>query len=178
MIKARLFALFLGLGLLTGLVGCLTPPDYPDEPSIEFKAFDVIRNARPRPFTPVDTLKITVSFKDGNGDLGLTADEIQNSPPPFTGDNRYNYLLRVFRRTPPAAQFTEIPGLEFGQFFPLITGGVNAKPAPLKGDLTFRKAYDLGSPFRPGDEVRCTVSIKDRALNESNTITTSVKNIK
>ncbi len=178
MLKARLLTSLLSLGLLAGLSGCLTPPDYPDEPSIEFKEFEVIRNARPRPFSPVDTFKITVSFKDGNGDLGLSDDEIQNQPPPYNGDNRFNYLLRVFRRTPPATQFEEIyPGEEFGQFYPL-NSGVDAKPAPLKGDLTFRKAYSLGSPFLPGDEVRCTVSIKDRALNESNTVTTSTKTIR
>lgn len=178
MLKARLLPVFSGLGLLGALTGCLTPPDYPDKPSIEFKRLEIIRNVQPRPTGTIDTLKITIGFQDGNGDLGLTQNEINFPKPPFNGDNRFNYLLRVFRRTPPATQFEEVyPGEEFGQFYPL-NGGPDAKSAPLKGELTFRRAFRFGAPFVSGNEVRCTVSIKDRALNESNTVTSSVARIR
>ena len=179
MLKARLLPVLLSVTLLGALAGCLTPPDYPDEPSIEFKSLTRTRNTPPRPFVVTDTFAITVSFRDGNGDLGLTADDILQ--PPYQelnadgspNPNHFNYYLRSFRRIGGMGPFVEIfPGEEFSQFFPL-NQGEDAKPAPLRGELTFRKFYDLESPFQPGDEIRFMLSIRDRALNESNTITTS-----
>ena len=44
---------------------------------------------------PEDSLVVSVSFKDGDGDLGLNSEEIQN--PPYTdGNNNLNYLVETF----------------------------------------------------------------------------------
>lgn len=169
-------------GLSGALSGCLSAPTYPIEPSIEFKDLQVVRNSPGRGEILTDTFKITINFRDGDGDLGLTNDEI--AAPPYRKTNadgvtvnpnqQFNYYLRIFQRTPPDAQFVEVfPGEEFGHF-PLLNGSVDGKTSPLKGDLTFRRFLALGSPFNVGDEVRFTVSIKDRALNESNTVTSSI----
>lgn len=171
-------------GLSGALSGCLSAPTYPIEPSIEFNNLTVVRNSPGRGEIPTDTFKITIDFRDGDGDLGLTAEEI--AAPPYRTTNadgmvnqnrQFNYYLRVFHRIPPSSQFEEIfPGQEFGHF-PLLNSGVDAKSSPLKGDLTFRRFFAFGSPFNAGDEVRFTVSIKDRALNESNTVTSSIYTI-
>ncbi len=58
------FSLFvLGL-LLTSLAACVSEPDFPDEPVIEYIGVSktVVNQA--------DTVKLTFSFTDGDGDLG------------------------------------------------------------------------------------------------------------
>ncbi len=52
-------------------VTCVKPPSYPNEPSITFDNLRLIDNE-----FGFDTIILTVYFKDGNGDMGLTADEI------------------------------------------------------------------------------------------------------
>ena len=180
--------LLLGLALTGALSGCLSAPTYPTVPVIEFKSLDFVRTL-PTPTLPTttDTFKITVSFKDQEGDLGLAPDEIdaKNTQPPyntFNADgtrnlNHFNYYLHLFRRTPPNTQFEELyPGAEFAQF-PLLNGGLETKAAPLKGDLTLKRVYDENISFNSGDEIKFTLSIKDRALHESNTVETSVQRI-
>lgn len=165
----------LGLAtLLVGLVGamssCLTAPTYSPIPSIDFKKMTVDRYYPPGRQQPIDTFRITVSFKDGDGDLGLKQDEI--TKPPYDGVNQYNYYLRLFRRDPQNQQFEEIyPDSYFSNYPPLY--GSEYKPAPLKGELVFKQALAFGTPLNAGDEVRFEVSIKDRALHESNVVTTN-----
>ncbi|WP_375417656.1 hypothetical protein [uncultured Hymenobacter sp.] len=166
-------------GLSGALSGCLSAPTYPIEPSIDFKDLSVVRSS-PGRGVPTDTFKITIDFKDGDGDLGLTAAEIaappydtKNPDGSFNPNQEFNYYLRVYQRVPPSTQFEEIIALREYSHFPLLNGSVDGKTSPLKGDLTFRRFFAFGSPFNAGDEVRFTVSIKDRALNESNTVTSS-----
>lgn len=58
---------FLGLGLLS----CFDPPEYPVEPEIEFKNiyFKKVPDG-------TDSLVLEVFFKDGDGNLGLAANEL------------------------------------------------------------------------------------------------------
>ncbi|MEN0004716.1 MAG: hypothetical protein AAF798_11250 [Bacteroidota bacterium] len=69
--------LFVGICcLLFGLASCVQPPDYPDEPVISFVSIgpSVISQAQSQLDTSV-TVDITVSFTDGDGDLGFGPDE-------------------------------------------------------------------------------------------------------
>lgn len=168
-------ALLLLVSLTGGLSGCLSAPTYPIEPGIDFQDLTVVRFVPPNRQAPVDTFKIRVSFKDGDGDLGLTQAEI--GKPPYTGLNQYNYYVRLFRRVPPSKQFEELFPQEYFSNYPPLNVGAGDKSAPLKGDLTYRLPLTLGSPLNVGDEVQFTLSIKDRALHESNTITTDIKTI-
>ncbi|UOQ50977.1 hypothetical protein [Hymenobacter cellulosivorans] len=173
-------ALVATAGLLTS---CLEAPDYPIEPRIDFKELRVVRYSPGGGFIPTDTIKVTVDFTDGDGDLGLsteTGGDINAPYNPTNPDGTYNrtthnYFITPYVRRPPATEFSPVILNEQGGFnsrFPklYVEGG---KPSPLKGTLTLDVVTTLGSPFRPGDEVRFEVSIMDRALHESNKITTS-----
>ncbi len=59
--------------LLAGLAACYDEPEFPVEPSIEFENVRFVESTDPR--NPYDTLKITVSFRDGDGNLGVTQQE-------------------------------------------------------------------------------------------------------
>ena len=50
------------------IISCTKPPDYPIEPIIEFERLS--RNSMKQGFTNNDSIVVTVSFTDGDGDLG------------------------------------------------------------------------------------------------------------
>ena len=61
------------IALLSLLASCASPPEYPVEPYIEFVSFskDTLRRASSLSDFPArDTLLITFSFTDGDGDIG------------------------------------------------------------------------------------------------------------
>ena len=58
------------------IASCFNPPEYSDVPSIDFE--NVRTKVVPGPTTP-DSLFVTISFRDGDGDLGGSGTE--NSPP-------------------------------------------------------------------------------------------------
>lgn len=65
---------FLGILIMTLFHGCIEPPDYPIEPVLEFVEMtrtSVIAQTIPEDANrQVDTLFVTFSFTDGDGDLG------------------------------------------------------------------------------------------------------------
>ncbi|MBC8082849.1 MAG: hypothetical protein H7Z21_06505 [Hymenobacter sp.] len=183
----------LRFGLLLALTGaavtsCISPPEFPDTPSIKFERLTVVRQPLSAPGAlPVDSVIVTVSFEDGDGDLGLTPEEYSNPPYQRTNadgslnPNHWNYFIRLFVRNPTSGQFEpytltpdnlSIPPDRYYSQFPHLEPNPD-KEAPLQGDLRFGLTYTLGSPFYPGQEVRFEVSIKDREFHESNTVTTS-----
>lgn len=68
----------LAVCVFLGLVSCFNPPEYPITPSIEFETItfkDVPDNATtPNGGFIPDSLVLEVSFKDGDGDIGLSGD--------------------------------------------------------------------------------------------------------
>ncbi|MCB2379094.1 hypothetical protein LGH70_15945 [Hymenobacter sp. BT635] len=162
------------------LPSCIEAPDYPDAPRIEFKELRVERNAPGGVFVPIDSVKITVDFTDGNGDLGLEPDELSAPYNPRDANGNYNrttdnYFIKAFRRSSPTAEFVPYESGStqgYSSRYPRLFSP-DGKTGPLKGSITFTLPLTLGSPFFPGEELRFEVSIMDRALNESNKITTS-----
>jgi hypothetical protein len=71
---------------------CFSPPEYPDAPEIVFKSVDFLKG------TPLDdgslaadTIVLTLSFKDGDGDVGISSDDVA---PPFN-DRWYHTKSRL-----------------------------------------------------------------------------------
>ncbi|WP_400191383.1 hypothetical protein [Hymenobacter sp. B81] len=172
--------LLLGLTVLLALAAtsCLNPPDYPDTPSISFKSFT--RQRVSDRFGTYDTLTVTISFKDGDGDLGLNNDEEQ---PPYNRlnldgtENRYynNYYLQPQIRKANGEFEDTTFSIPFNSRFPRLAP--TEKPAPLRGDLSFGYKLFQGSLGRPGAQLRFRVSIIDRALHESNEVITDAVTI-
>ncbi len=184
----NLFRTLSGAALLclTGasLTSCFNAPDYPIEPAIDFKDLKVGRFRPGGRLTGVDTLKFSLDFRDGDGDLGLSDDDIKVAPwNTDTGghNNRgysYNYFIQPFKKDPISGQFVQFvnPGGLVGEYDGrfLRLDKADAKPAPLKGVLTYKLPINLdGAPFFPKDVLRFEISILDRGLHESNKITTS-----
>lgn len=62
----RLYPIFL---CLLAMAACYTEPEFPVQPEIEFQNVRFVDSTDPR--FPEDTLKVTISFRDGDGDLGI-----------------------------------------------------------------------------------------------------------
>lgn len=61
--------------LMTMIIACTKPPDYPDEPVITFERLS--KNSMAQNFLLSDSLLVTLSFTDGDGDLGdLESDSV------------------------------------------------------------------------------------------------------
>lgn len=60
--------ILLSLCLIGLIMGCTKPPEYPDEPVIEFKSFT--ENILNQSSGNDETTFMTISFTDGDGDIG------------------------------------------------------------------------------------------------------------
>lgn len=165
--------------LATGLGGCLKAPEYSTTPSISNN------NVRVQRYTPtdpqgqrIDSVFITINFQDGDGDLGLSADESKVAPYAYPSTFNNNYFVEPLVKDPKTGRYVSTvslglttPGAYNGRF-DHITGLTDSKTAPIKGTLTRTVAFGYGDVFTAGQVVRFNVSIADRALHLSNTIRT------
>ena len=151
---------------LLSFTSCLTVPEYPETPSISFVSVNF------QDQSPTDYIYLTVSFKDGNGDLGLSNTDIQNPPfQEFINDstrnpNHYNIFPVLFRKN--GSDYDSIP-VSYDGIFPRLREGAEA--GPIEGTIT----YKLGSFNFFGEDssiAKIRVYIQDRALNKSNRIET------
>ncbi|MBX2840453.1 MAG: hypothetical protein KTR26_01680 [Flammeovirgaceae bacterium] len=171
------------------VISCYPEPEFSDIPEIEFSEIGnmVIEKVDPITgfITIADSVNITITFKDGDGDLGLAGDEGYPEYGEFEVDNNgniiedsipnkfnNNYFVDVFRKEegvwvpfifPDIANFN-------GRFPKLNKLGTET---PLEGDLSYSFAvfYDIGE-IKTGDILRFDVQMADRAKNLSNIITT------
>ena len=160
-----------------GAASCLNTPDYSDTPEINFSKIETERIVKREGV--YDTISITISFKDGDGDLGLNNED---TDPPFNEldanglPNKYynNYFITPQIRDD-NGNFTDLDlgGFNYNSRYPRLSPDTQGdRKAPLRGDLTFGLIFGQGS-FAPNTAVRFKVYIADRALHESNEITTS-----
>ncbi|WP_026464881.1 hypothetical protein [Adhaeribacter aquaticus] len=156
--------------LLMGALACERPPTFPKEPHIEFKRID--HTSTPEGSSRIDKLVIVLDFEDGDGDLGLTADDLKVAPY-NQGDNSTNYFVETFIRRNGQFEILELPAKFGGRFPPLAPDG---RVGPLEGELKYTITIDqrnVGSLIKKGDVLKFQVKVRDKALNMSNTIETS-----
>jgi hypothetical protein len=179
-----------GAGLALGsasLSSCLTPPDYPLTPEIDFKEVQKEYTPRINGEAAFNTLTFLLDFRDGDGDLGLGGPQAPASDaeaPYLTVVNGhrnrdgYNYYIQPFKKNRVTSVFERFVITEEGEFdgrYPRLNPP-DSKEAPLKGELRYTLVLTPdGTPagLSPGDELRFEISIRDRTLHESNKITTS-----
>lgn len=141
--------------LLLSLWACGPKEKFPEQPRITYKSFEHSGNSA----------RLTISFTDGDGDIGLDASDDQ---PPFdSASTYYHNLFLAYEELQNGTWVRPDLALENNYRIPRITPSGQNKT--LQGDI----AVDLFWPIRPGapyDTVRFEVMIVDRALNESNRV--------
>jgi len=149
---------------LTALASCRKIEQLPAVPHIEFTSFTV--------FDTTDILgnlekagKLKFYFEDGDGDLGL-------KQPSYSQNDTTNLFLTLFRKT--KGEMVQIadqydPLLPYSEFrIPYMERlGQNQI---LKGTISVTFLY---TSYTRNDTIRYDFYIKDRALNESNIVSTS-----
>lgn len=78
------------------LVSCLDTNEFPDTPKIDF---DNIRYVEVGGFLETDSLIIRLNFEDGDGDLGLRADDNRDREAPFNDFSMFSYDTATQRVT-------------------------------------------------------------------------------
>ena len=131
------------------VIGCLKPSEFPNTPAISFKSSNHSFINECIGLTSCDTVKLTVEFKDGDGDIGIPkGDTMMNI---FLIDKRDGYVTRY--QMPDIKPKGNIKSVS-GEFDILILGKQcrNMLPKLLQDTITYK------------------IQIKDKAGNISNTI--------
>jgi hypothetical protein len=150
------------------LVACKKAETYPIIPEIKFESYLRLYNPTLNAF---DRGVLKISFTDGDGDIGLRQDQTA-----FPYD--YNFYISYFEiqngdtvRVYPTITDPgtgEVDTLTFDQRIPYLTplGTIKSIQGEIEDTL---QAYNFNSTF---DTIMFKAYIVDRALHESNTITT------
>jgi len=155
------------------LLSCEAKQNYPDKPKIEYKDHEVIKNVQGRD----SVINLTISYIDGDGDLGLK--ESQTDPPFDTGRYANNLFMEYQERID--GEFQQVrrdkwnpeDTIGFEYRFPYVTP--DGKNKSIKGDLSVKispRPYFYYPQENYEGFVKFKVSIVDRKLHQSNTITT------
>lgn len=148
------------------LTGCFEIPDYPATPEIEFTKITSEPRLEQQTGAYKDSVVISISYKDGDGDLGYMQWEMDSLSKLSTG---YNFLVKQLRRV--NGKYVEYkPEESLSGYFQHISPD---KPGPIEGVIHYSGVQIFHSfyPFAR-DTVKFEIYIKDRAGNISNTITT------
>lgn len=140
--------------------GCVTSPDYPIEPQIEFIGFS--KSELEQGSLNNDSLTMIISFTDGDGDLGSPPETAEKNL--FVIDNRTGEIFNSFK-TPVIPEEGVGNGVS-GEIRVLMFTTCCIFP----DNIPPCESPDL----YPSNEITFDVYIIDRAGNESNTITTPV----
>jgi hypothetical protein len=166
--------------LAIGTFSCelITGPNFPDTPEISFRDIRKFR-ITDRLGNANDSISVALKFKDGDGDLGMAAEEIgqppyqreiQNPDGTVTPNPRYfNYHVKAERLV--NGEWVEevfTPTLS-GQF-PILNEG---KKGPIEGTLYYGIRFPLNPTSPANITYRFEVFIYDRAGNRSDPVPTS-----
>ncbi len=165
------------LFVLSWLPSCVSPPNYSTTPEIEFseirKIYKTINNDLLGEIR-ADSVIISINFKDGDGNIGLTNGQMK-------GNLQYaefsNFIVRTFIQVNGEYQYADInPPLGGLINFELLP---NQKPGPIEGTINYSTIflYDLYSGYSPlfkpqNDTLKFEIQLIDNDFNQSNTIVT------
>ena len=142
------------------LASCVSAPDYPDEPVITFEQLSknqIFQTSN----GPDDSLRIQLSFTDGDGDLSqLNSDSVDI----FLIDSRFPGVIRPFN-IPLIPEEGTGNGISGDLFINIVnTTGICC---------LFNNRYCIANEAFPVDTFSYAIQIMDRAGNRSNTIQTT-----
>ena len=184
---SRLLTGLLLVGSTLGINAC-DDVNYSDEPEISPNRVDysVLRetNEEGNVTGEYDQFNIVINYQDGDGDLGLNTDDTN---PPFQELNsngtankfNKNYFIDIYTQAASSSTWEKrtFP-FTYNSRFPRLS---DDRKEPIRGQIEFGAPsqggtpslrFSRGSTFTSGTKVRFEISIADRALHVSNTITT------
>jgi len=168
------FSIIVPLVLILAIVltmSCSKEVIYPVIPSIKFKSYEKLKSVTGKD----SALKLTISYTDGDGDLGLRQEDIY---PPFNTGSIYYYNMYIYYYELIKGKWSEVTLTGFPNDtdtirikyrFPNLTP--NAENKAIKGDI--ENTFDL--PVRNSSTtIKLKFYIYDRMLHKSNTDSTGI----
>jgi hypothetical protein len=150
---------------------CFTEPNYSNTPEIQFRSIFkyTIEASRGVGKGKRDSVVTTVSFKDGDGNLGNSIPLSREDSIKYKQNGGWgNYEIKTFRYI--NRQFVEFPSTENTTlYFPDLTK--NKPKGAIEGTLDFNQTFQYGTIFQLYP-VKFQIRIRDRDLNVSNVIET------
>jgi hypothetical protein len=131
---------------------CISPPEYPPEPFLEFAS--ITRTDFSESLN--EPIVLRVSFTDGDGDIGHGT--------PSAGDTTRNVFLEDSR----------VPGFPINYHIDAVEGVGNVSAISGFIDLRFNPGFFACLGSEPSDTLSLSLYLIDRAGNRSNTIRTPV----
>ena len=164
-------AAFVLLVLLTFALSRCGEPIFPERPFISFKKI-----GPPIRLSNKDSLVITIFFRDGDGNIGISGEDTVTA---------YDYFMTGYKRLGvddqgnPNFVPVEFPttGIDFNGRIPVLKP--DGQPGPIEGDLDYSIPIDFPQDFSneryilPGDTLKFEIHIFDRSGNKSNTVETT-----
>lgn len=157
----RIFLTFLVLFFLI-LSSCMKEKEFPVEPRIAFKDFTKV-------IIPPDSIPqlliLSISFTDGDGDIGLTSTMTE---PPYD----YNLFIDIYKmkKGQLEKEVFEDSTVNFNGRIPIVAENPDNKP--IEGVIEYNFDYPILRSRLLNDTVAFDISIKDRALHQSNIVRT------
>ncbi|MDP2723521.1 MAG: hypothetical protein Q8O72_12255 [Bacteroidales bacterium] len=166
-----LFLLLMGLVVINA---CRKFEKFPDVPAITYQEFIMLMNTS----TGITERGVMVfKYTDGDGDLGLSTNDTLF---PYDRNSKYYYNLIIKYFEKQYGTFVEVPllswnadsarfdTLTFNSRFPVLTPETGNQA--IKG--TFQDTLFIYNPISDFDTIKFEAYIYDRALNQSNSIST------
>lgn len=150
--------------LLLSFMACQKQETYPIVPEIKFESFDLLYNTTTG---QTDRGVLKISFKDGDGDIGLTQGETE---PPYD----YNLFISYYEMQNGDTNLVVFTDPNTGDTMtlnariPVLTPEGNNKS--IKG--TIEDTMFVNNPNSQFDTIMYRVYLVDRALHKSNEIAT------
>ncbi|MCQ2286586.1 MAG: hypothetical protein MJZ76_06905 [Bacteroidales bacterium] len=151
------------LSIVALFTSCRKEEKFSETPYISFVSFEKIANEHAYD----EQGRLTIHFQDGDGDLGLNEDDL-SSPFDTSSIFYYNFFIDYYKKTDGEFQLLKLDGLQNARF-PRLS---NKETESIEGDISiniFINTYDLTSDY---DTMKLECHIVDRALHQSNVITT------
>jgi len=151
---------FFLLAVAFTMVSCIERQEFPLEPVIEFKNFNITQ------VNGTETGGIELSFTDGDGDIGL---EAADTLFPFqqSGDYYYNFLMNIYKK-----QGNDTLLLPYNLRIPPINP--DDYEQNLKGEMYIEIQLDIVRTILPDNKFQFEAFIYDRQLHKSNIIVSPV----
>jgi hypothetical protein len=163
--EIKIFRRIIPAILIISFFGCSKEVNYSNIPEIQFKKYEIIKNMQNRD----SALKLTITYTDGDGDLGLT--QADTFPPFDTGSIFYNNLFAYYyeyiegKWTQVTVNDFSTDTIRFNYRFPNLTPTSDNKA--IKGEIEYTIAY---LEPRKSSTIKFRIFINDRALNISDTV--------
>jgi hypothetical protein len=170
---------FLGIiSCILGLLSCVKEPEWSTVPSIGFSRIQKITKISNDGFggkAKIDSVVMSIRFKDGDGDLGITQADLIADPAKFKDFRNFevNVLLQKNGKFIPINFSPSLGGLMNFKF------KADQKPGPIEGtvDYSTQFVYAFYKGYSPlftekNDTLKFQIFIRDNALQASNVVET------